>query len=162
MSKVLMVASEAAPFIKTGGLADVVGSLPPALKQAGEDVAVVLPCYADASVPESRCIMQNLPVWLGKTCYPVRVHESVVRDVPFFLVECPPLFGRKGVYVGKDGDFPDNHQRFAVLCRTALAIARWIFRPGILHCHDWQAALVPVYLRSLFAGDPTFMGIKCL
>jgi starch synthase len=122
----------------------------------------VLPCYADASLTESRCIMPNLPVWLGKSCYPVRVHESVVRDVPFFLVECPPLFGRKGVYVGKDGDFPDNHQRFAVLCRTALAIARWIFRPAIFHCHDWQAALVPVYLRSLFAGDPTFMGIKCL
>ncbi len=103
-----------------------------------------------------------LPVWLGNTCYPARVHLSVVRDVPYYLVDCPSLFDRDGVYTDKEVDFPDNHVRFAMLSRAALAIARRVFRPRIFHCHDWQAALVPVYLRGTLAGDPTFMGVKSL
>jgi starch synthase len=162
MSKVLMVASEAAPFIKVGGLADVIGSLPPELKRRGVDVAVVLPWYAEAKVVESRCVLENVPIWLGPACYSVRVHMSAMRGVPYYLVECPPLFGRKGVYVGSDGDFTDNHVRFALLSRSALAVARWLFRPRILHCHDWQAALAPVWLRGALAGDPTFLGMKVL
>jgi starch synthase len=78
------------------------------------------------------------------------------------LVECRPLFDRDGVYVAEEGDFADNHVRYAVLSRAALAVARWVFRPDILHCHDWQAGLVPVYLRNLLAGDPVFLGVKVL
>ncbi len=162
MGKVLMVASEATPFIKTGGLADVIGSLPPELKRRGVDVAVVLPWYAEAKVEESRCVLENLPIWLGPASYSVRVHMSTVRDVPYYLVECPPLFGRKGVYAGPDVGFTDNHVRFAVLSHSALAVARWLFRPQILHCHDWQGALAPVWVRGALAGDPTFFGTKIL
>jgi starch synthase len=157
-----MVASEAAPFIKTGGLADVVGSLPSELVKCGDQIAVVLPWYAEAAIESSRCVIENLAIWLGQTAYPVRVHESIARGVPYYLVECPPLFARKGVYVGPDGDFNDNHIRFAVLSRSALAVARWIFRPQILHCHDWQTALVPIWLKNYLAGDPTFMGVRVL
>src|SRR5207248_2829174 len=57
---------------------------------------------------------------------------------------------------------PDNHIRFAVFSRAALAVARYLFRPDILHCHDWQSGLVPAYLRSTFAGDPTFAGVRTL
>jgi starch synthase len=162
MSRILMVASEATPFIKTGGLADVIGSLPPALAERGEDVAVVLPWYRHAKVEDSRCVLEHLPLWLGKSCYPVRLHLSVVRDVPYYLVDCPALFDRDAVYLDEDGGFADNHVRFGVLSRAALAVARWMFRPRIIHCHDWQAALVPVYVRSALAGDPTFMGVKIL
>jgi starch synthase len=77
-------------------------------------------------------------------------------------VECRPLFDRDGVYVTEEGDFADNHVRYAVLSRAALVVARWVFRPDILHCHDWQAGLVPVYLRGPLAGDPVFMGVKVL
>ncbi len=157
-----MVASEALPFIKTGGLADVMGSLPAALKERGEDVAVVLPRYRDAKIEDSRCVQERLPVWLGNTCYTARVHLSVVRDVPYYLVDCPSLFDRDGVYRDEDVDFADNYVRFAMLSRAALSIARRMFRPQIFHCHDWQAALVPVYLRNKLAGDPTFMGVKSL
>ena len=157
-----MVAGEATPFIKTGGLADVLGALPAALRERGEDVAVVLPWYRDSVVDESRLILDQFPVWLGKTSYPVRVHVSVVGGVPYYLVECQPLFDRAGVYVAEEGDFADNHVRYAVLSRAALAVARWVFRPDILHCHDWQAALVPVYLRNALAGDPVFLGVKVL
>ena len=157
-----MVAGEATPFIKTGGLADVLGALPAALRERGEDVAVVLPWYRDSVVEDSRLVLEQFPVWLGKTSYPVRVHVSVVRGVPYYLVECPPLFDRDGVYVTEEGDFADNHVRFAVLSRAALTVARWVFRPDILHCHDWQAGLVPVYLRNYLAGDPLFLGVKVL
>ena len=157
-----MVAGEATPFIKTGGLADVLGALPAALRERGEDVAVVLPWYRDSVVEDSRLVLQQFPVWLGKTSYPVRVHVSVVRGVPYYLVECRPLFDRDGVYVTEEGDFADNHVRYAVLSRAALTVARWVFRPDILHCHDWQAGLVPVYLRNYLAGDPLFLGVKVL
>ncbi|HSW50649.1 MAG TPA: glycogen synthase GlgA [Bryobacteraceae bacterium] len=162
MSRVLMVASEATPFVKTGGLADVIGSLPPELVRCGDQVAVVLPWYQEAVVAASRPVLENATLWLGRTAYQVRVHESVVRGVPYYLVECPPLFGRKGIYTGPDGDFTDNHIRFALLSRAALAVARWRFRPQILHCHDWQSALLPVWLGNMLAGDPTFMGVKVL
>jgi starch synthase len=162
MSRILMVAGEAMPFIKTGGLADVLGALPAALRERGEQVAVVLPWYRKSVVEDSRLVLEQFPVWLGKISYPVRVHVSTVRGVPYYLVECPPLYDRDGVYVTEETDFPDNHVRYAVLSRAALAVARWVFRPEILHCHDWQAGLVPVYLRNPLAGDPVFLGVKVL
>jgi starch synthase len=162
MSKVLMVASEATPFFKTGGLADVIGCLPPELKQLGDEVAVVIPWYLEAKVEESRCVLEQLPVWLGPACYTVRVHEAAVRGVPYYLVQCPPLFDRQGAYAGPDGGFPDNHIRFSVLSKSALAVARWVFRPQILHCHDWQAAPVSIWVRWVLGCDPTFLGVKTL
>jgi starch synthase len=83
--------------------------------------------------------------------------------VPFYFVEQASLFDRDGLYVDAQGiDFPDNHVRFGVLCRAALGLVRYLFRPQVIHCHDWQSALVPIYLHSVLAGDPTFMGIKTL
>ena len=160
--RVLMVASEATPFAKTGGLADVVGSLPPELKALGHEVAVVLPWYRGAPVGDSRCVLEHAPVWLGSNSYLVRVHVSEVRGVAYYLVECPSLFDREGLYVGPEGEFPDNHIRFAVLARAALVVARRLFRPHVFHCHDWQAALVPLLLRHALAQDPTFLGVKTL
>jgi len=157
-----MVASEATPFVKTGGLADVLGSLPPELKALGHDVAVVLPWYRESRVGESDCVLEHVPVWLGTKSYLMRLHVSVVRGVPHYLVECPALFDRDGVYVAVDGEFPDNHIRFAALSRAALVVARRLFRPDVLHCHDWQAALAPVFLRSALANDPTFLGVRTL
>ncbi len=82
--------------------------------------------------------------------------------MPFYFVDCPPLYDRKGLYGDAAGDYPDNHIRFAVLARAALTISRDLFRPDILHCHDWQAGLVPTYLHSTFINDPTFMAIRTL
>ena len=157
-----MVASEAAPFVKTGGLADVVGSLPAALKERGEDVAVALPLYRDAKIEGARRVAEGIPVWLGLRNYPVHIRSVVERGVPFYFVECPPMFDRDGIYFDAAGDFPDNHLRFAVLSRAALGVARYLFRPQILHCHDWQASLVPVYLRTVLSGDPVLLGARTL
>jgi starch synthase len=156
-----MVASEATPFAKTGGLADVVGSLPAALARLGHHVAVVLPRYASVDISAARRVYDNLDVWFGPDRYRSDLY-AIGDQVPFHFVDCPPLYNRKGLYGDAAGDYPDNHVRFAVLARAALTICRDLFRPDIVHCHDWQAGLVPTYLHSTFVNDPTFMGIRTL
>jgi starch synthase len=157
-----MVAPEAMPFSKTGGLADVIGALPAALKQRGEEVAVVVPGYRSNRYPGPiRDVYRNLRIALGPG-FSVDFYETVERDVTFYFVNCAPLFDRDDLYVHAGKDYPDNYLRFAVFSMAAIEAARRLFRPDIFHCHDWQAALVPVYLRRYFASDPTFMGAKVL
>jgi starch synthase len=156
-----MVSSEAAPFAKTGGLADVVGSLPAALQSLGDEVAVVIPRYGSINLKTARRVYDRLPLYLGPAGFDVSIYRAAA-DYPVFLVDCPPLFERKGFYGESGMDYPDNHIRFAVFCRAALAVARSFFRTDIFHCHDWQAGLVPAFLRTAFATDPTFLGCKSL
>ena len=161
MTKILMVASEAAPFAKTGGLADVVGSLPASLHRIGEDVAVLLPRYRAVAIEGGRRIYDYMPIWMGDVCYNTSVYQ-VGESVPYYFLDCPELYDREGVYGNSRGDFPDNYIRYAVLSRAALEVARRIFRPQVIHCHDWQSALVPAYIHTVLAADPTFIGIKTL
>jgi len=156
--KILMVASEATPFAKTGGLADVLGSLPPALVRAGDEVAVVLPKYRVAETGDAQPVYLAMPLWVGPHAYRVDILQLIHRGVKHFFVDCPPLYDRPEIY----GVYPDNHIRFALLSQAALGIARHLFRPSVLHVHDWQTGLVPPYLRSNFASDPTFLGIHTL
>jgi len=162
MSRILMVASEAVPFAKSGGLADVVGSLPPALVAQGDDVAVVLPRYRGISLDGAERVRENLTVWLPHSAHRVDVYAVNHRGVPFFLLDCPALYDRDGLYASERKDYPDNPVRFAVLCRGALEIVRQLYRPHVIHCHDWQSALVCPFLRHTFETDPTFLGIKTL
>ncbi len=158
----LMVASEATPFVKTGGLADVIGALPFALKHLGLEVAVVVPGYRAIRFPGAvREVWRGVRIPLGPG-YTCDFYEAVERGVPFYFVDCPELYDREGIYGASGSDYPDNHLRFAVFSMAALEVARHLFRPDILHCHDWQAALTPVYLREYFQGDPTFVNIRTL
>jgi starch synthase len=163
MARILMVAPEATPFSKTGGLADVIGALPAALHAAGERVAVVIPWYRGARLAGSpKEAFRDLRVSIGPHEYRVNIFETVERGVTFYLVSCPPLFDRPGLYGERSTDYPDNHIRFGVFCRAALDVMRHLFLPDILHCHDWQSALAPIYLRYAFASDPTFLGVRVL
>ena len=161
MARVLMVSSEAAPLAKTGGLADVVGALPNALRSCGDDAAVVIPRYGSIELRGMRRVYDALPVFLGATRFDTSIYQAPA-EFPVFLVDCPPLYDRKGLYGEAGLDYPDNHIRFAVFARAALAIARFLFRTEIFHCHDWQSGLVPAFLRTTFATDPTFFGVKTL
>ncbi|MGA2270066.1 MAG: glycogen synthase GlgA [Bryobacteraceae bacterium] len=156
-----MVASEAAPLAKTGGLADVVGSLPSALRAFGDEAAVVIPRYGSIDLKSAGRVYDRLSIHFGPARYDTAIYQAPA-EFPFYLVDCPALFDRQGLYGESGVDYPDNHVRFAVLARAALAVARFLFRTEVLHCHDWQAGLVPAYLRSTFASDPTFLGIKTL
>jgi starch synthase len=156
-----MVSSECAPFARTGGLSDVLGALPAALRDWGDEAAVVIPRYASIDLRGARRVYDHLPIHLGAARFDTTIYEAP-SDVPVYLVDCPLLYDRKGLYGEAGIDYPDNHIRFAVLARAALGVARVLFRPDILHCHDWQAGLVPAYLRTLFASDPTYYGVKTL
>ncbi|MCU1334650.1 MAG: glycogen/starch synthase, ADP-glucose type [Bryobacterales bacterium] len=156
--KILMVASEATPFAKTGGLADVLGSLPPALVRLGDEVGVVLPKYRIAETSGAEPVWLAMPLWVGPHAYSADIHRLIHRGVHYFFLDCPPLYDRPEIY----GTYPDNHIRFALLSQAALGIARDIFRPAVLHAHDWQAGLLALYLRTTFAGDPTFFGLRSL
>jgi len=159
--KILMVASEAAPFAKTGGLADVVGALPAALQALGHQVAVLIPRYASVDLKEARRVYDLLPVWLSPNRYDTSVY-LIERETPFYFLDCPPLYDRPGFYTEDGVDYPDNHIRFAVLAQAALEFCRRIWRPDILHGHDWQAGLAPAYLHTNYAYDPTFLGMRTL
>ena len=159
---ILMVASEAAPFAKTGGLADVLGALPAALTERGQRVAVVIPAYRENYYPSpTREAYRNLWIPIGPG-YMVDIRETTDRGVAYYFVDCPALYDRDGIYGAGTADFPDNHVRFAVLSMAAIGVGRHLFSADVLHLHDWQAALLPIYLREHFRGDPTFRRTKTL
>jgi starch synthase len=153
MARILMVAAEAAPFVKTGGLADVLGALPAALAQRGEEVAVVLPRYRVAQIAADERILSDTPLWVGPRRFVVSIDQVVHGGVRYFFVDCPALYDRPGIYNDGGVDYPDNHIRFGLLNQAALAIARDLFRPHIFHGHDWPAGLLGPYLRTTFSGD---------
>lgn len=152
-----MVASEGLPFSKTGGLADVVGALPSALARLGWQVTVVLPRYRGTKegVLRERASMQ-----VGGYHADVGYFEAPLADgVQAVLVDEPALYDRDFLYGTAAADYPDNARRFGVLARAALELAvRRGVRPDVVHAHDWQAGLVPVYLRTFYAAHPLLAG----
>ncbi len=124
-----MVASEAAPFVKTGGLADVLGSLPAALAKRGDEVAVVLPRYRSAVIETFERIWDEMSLSVGPRRFTVAIDQVIRQGVRYLFVDCPPLYDRPGIYNEHNIDYPDNHIRFALLNQAAIGIARNIFRP---------------------------------
>lgn len=163
MSKIMMVASEVAPFVKTGGLADVMGALPAALARRGEQVTVVMPKYRGIHPEGTYRLRSDMGVFLHGFRHRIDV-DCYDRDgVKYLFVDAPWFYNRGGgIYTEWGHDYLDNHIRYAVLCLAALAIAREIERPDIFHIHDWQTALLPVYARSWYAGDPRLHHVKYL
>ncbi len=147
----LLVASEAAPWAKTGGLADVVAALPPALVALGHDVTVVMPRYRGVQPPASAAVT-TASVRLGTTSTLVTYHDArLPSGVRIVFVDVPALFDREAFYGTAAGDYPDNGIRFGVLSAAALDFAERdeARRPfDIVHAHDWQAGLLAVMARG--------------
>lgn len=155
--RVLHIASEATPFAKTGGLADVLGALPQALAALGDEVGVVLPRYSSVRAEGARRVLDALPLTVGAYSYLAGVDEVVLDEVRYFLVDIPALFHRSGIYGDATGPFVDNHIRYAALTQAAVGIARHLFRTDLFHCHDWQSGLLAPLLKSSLALDPLFL-----
>ena len=155
--RVLMIASEALPFAKTGGLADVLGALPVALSRLGWDVTVALPRYRGVTTGS---LVEQFPMTLGGYTRDVGFYDVAVTErTRALLVDCPDLYDREELYGAGGADYPDNALRFAMLVRGALEfIARRGAVPTIVHAHDWQAGLAPVYLKTLYAAHPVLGG----
>lgn len=158
--KVWFLASEVAPFAKTGGLADVAGSLPNAIKKMGVDVRVALPFYRmvkEGNFP-TRKALSRLEVPLGERMLQGDVLETVTtQGVPVYFFDRGDLFDRPNLYGTPEGDYRDNLERFTFFSRAALLFARVAgFSFDIVHCHDWQTGLIPTYLKTIYREDPFF------
>ena len=160
--RIVMVASEAHPFAKTGGLAEVLGALPAALARLGHDVTVIIPRYRGIDVSNSTSTPHEFSL-AGRSVQIAFVEKTIDAGVRAVLVDAPELFDREGLYGANGRDFPDNGWRFAVLSRAALEYARLKqLRPSVFHAHDWQAGLVPVYQKMHFSSDPYVGGVPCI
>ncbi len=160
--KVLFLSPEAVPFAKTGGLADVAGSLPPALKRLGTDVRLVLPFYR--SVREGnfglRTRETRLDVPLGDRWLSIQVMEArTEKGLPVYLIDREDLYDRPNLYGDGRGDYYDNLERFVFFSHAALSIAQALrFKPDVIHCHDWQTGLVPALLKGPYRPSEVFEG----
>ncbi|MCM8780745.1 MAG: glycogen synthase GlgA [Candidatus Omnitrophica bacterium] len=145
--KILICASEVVPFAKTGGLADVAGALPIALEELGHQLIISLPYYQ--SIQSSKFKIQKLKDDIYYT--------NIGRDIKVYFIRNDKYFARPGLYGEKTGDYPDNLERFSFYCNRSLELLKEInFKPHIIHVHDWQAALIPVYLKTTYADDPFY------
>ncbi|MGO9597268.1 MAG: glycogen synthase GlgA [Isosphaeraceae bacterium] len=154
---IVYVASEAVPFAKTGGLADVAGALPRALESLGHSVSVFLPCHRRVwqAKPELVGSGVDIQVHVGSRRLDAHVHETGLpgSDVSVYLVDRPAYFDRAELYQEGGKDYADNCERFAFFNRAVLeAISLLGLRPDIIHCNDWQTGLIPAYLRTLYRG----------
>jgi len=158
---ILFAASEAVPFCKTGGMADVVTALLKSLKTKRQDVRLILPKYRGIDVEkynirplDLRVVvpvgnkMKSAAIWAGDLDSRIKV----------YFLEAPEYFDREGLYVDDTGkDFSDNNERFVFYSKALLETCKVVhFRPDVIHCHDWQTGLIPVYLKTIYRWDSFF------
>jgi len=149
--KILLAASEVVPFAKTGGLADVAGALPLALEELGEEVIIAMPKYK--AISEDKFRIQK-----SKEGVPFSV---IGKNIKVYFIESDKYFNRDGLYQDKTGDHKDNLERFSFFSEGVLNLLKRInFTPDIIHVHDWQSALIPVYLKTVYKNDAFFKSVK--
>ena len=159
MKKILIAASEAIPFIKTGGLADVVGSLPRYFNKDEYDVRVILPKYALMEKPavcklRFECQLYVNLEWRRQYC---GILKTEYKGIKYYFVDNEYYFNGDWPY----GDVRWDMEKFAFFSKAVLDSIRYLdWAPDIIHCNDWQTALIPVYLKTTFGSDPFYHGIK--
>ncbi len=161
--RIAHVATEAAPLAKTGGLADVVGTLPRELERMGHKSVVFLPYYREVRLQGAvtpQVLVKSLPVHIAPG---LREEVTILTGVlpggkvPVYLVDHPKAFDRDQLYGTPEGDYPDNADRFILFSRAVIQAIKELKEDfDVLHCHDWQTALIPAYLRRIYDQDPVF------
>jgi starch synthase len=152
---ILLLAAEVVPFAKTGGLADVAGSLPKAIHKLGHDIRVAMPRYGRIRAEQFNLspILGSFPVPMDDHSEPAEVSQTTLDgNVPVYMMESARYFDRDAIYM-----YPDDAERFIFFCRAALeALKHLDWRPDVIHCHDWHTGLVPNWLKTIYAHDPFF------
>ncbi|MFF2090287.1 glycogen synthase GlgA [Paenibacillus sp. NPDC058174] len=154
----LFAASEAVPLAKTGGLADVAGALPKALRESGADARVIMPKYEEIPTVYmdqfERIAEFNVSFsWRNQYCGLLRAE---IDGIIYYLIDNEHYFKRRGLY-----GYGDDAERFVFFCFAVMEASRYLdFRPDIVHCHDWQTGLIPFLLRTRYAYDPAWAGVK--
>lgn len=149
------------PFAKTGGLADVAGALPLALKGLVNEIRVALPLYLEVRRKKFPLtpLIEDIGVPVGRYVRSGAVYQSTMnKEIAAYLIENDTYYDRDKLYGTPKGDYHDNVERFTFFCRATLDLCRKInFQPDVIHCHDWQTALIPAYLKTLYKDDPFFL-----
>src|SRR5258706_10456544 len=155
--KILMLAAEAVPFAKVGGLADIVGALPKALQASGHDVRVVMPRYGQIHAErfELKTVVDTLTVQMASFQEQVGVLQGTIgNDIPVYFIDTPRYFDRENIY-----GYTDDGERFILFCRAALEAVRSLgWCPDVIHCNDWQTGIVPNWMHTVHRDDPFFAG----
>lgn len=152
--KILYLAAEVVPFAKTGGLADVAGSLPKAVHALGHDIRVAMPRYGpiDKERFKLKEVLPPFPVPLDEGTEPASILEASLGEVPVYFVENEKYYDREGIYM-----YPDDAERFIFLCRAALEMLKKMeWQPDIIHSNDWHTAIIPNWLKTIYGQDPFF------
>ncbi|MBP6343076.1 MAG: glycogen synthase GlgA [Candidatus Omnitrophica bacterium] len=148
--RIVFCSAEVVPFTKTGGLADVAGSLPQALEELGHELIVITPYYKAVKRTDVKPFSPN-EVSVAK----------ISKNIKVYLVGNEKHFGRDGIYGDKSGDYADNLERFSYYCHESLRLLKRLEEPvDVIHCHDWHTALIPVLLKNKYQKDPFFKNIK--
>ncbi len=169
--KILYLASEVSPFAMAGGLADVTGALPKALKGSNHEIRMMIPKYK--FINERKYVLRevirlrDIPVTINGKTEMANVKSAFLPDskVQIYLIDVGDYFNRPGIYIDHKTKkpYPDNAERFAYFSKAAietLKILSW--QPDLIHCNDWQTSFVPVYLKTLYLNDPFLKGIKTI
>ena len=160
---IAFAASECAPFSKTGGLADVIGALPPALAYLGHNVTVYVPRYRSTKLENPRKVIASITVPFDDRYRFCSVLDGGVRSgVQFYFIDYPPFFDREALYGTPLGDYHDNAERFVMFCQAVLEASKILGTPDLFHCHDWQTALIPILIKTLYKEDPAFAQTPCV
>ena len=160
---IAFAASECVPFSKTGGLADVVGALPQALAAAGHQVSVYVPLYRQTKLTDPQTVVRSITVpFDDRYRFCSVVTPSAKSAVRYYFVDYPEYFDRDALYGTKAGDYPDNAERYALFSRAVIEAAKVVGVPDVFHCHDWQSALIPVMLSTLYKEDPILRDVGTL
>lgn len=156
---VIIVSSEAAPFSKTGGLGDVAGNLPVALRKLGCQVMLFLPYYRSTAeaYPDVEATGLTVVVPTAGRLVTSQLLRASHEGVPVYFLKCDEYYDRKHLYGTSEGDYFDNLERYAFFCRGVLeALKARGFVPDVIHCNDWQTGLIPAYLRDVYRHEPYF------
>ncbi len=163
--RILFAVSEVTPFVSTGGLAEVAGSLPRALQALGHDVRIVLPCYGAIPQEQRGEEISSCSANLGTKT----VHGALRRttlpgaSIPVYLVEQRDYFERGHPYLANGKEYEDNAERFCFFCMAVLdGVAQTGWKPDVIHCNDWHTAAIPAYIKTRLAEDPFWRGMPSL
>jgi starch synthase len=162
LPRVFFLSPEMTPFAKTGGLADVAGSLPKALKAMGCDIRVAIPYYRMVKEGDFKVkpLFGDMEIPLfGDTLRDEICFSEADGGIPLYFIKKDEYFDRKYLYGTPKGDYFDNVERFVYFSRMALLLCKRLdFQPHVFHCNDWQTGLIPAYVKTIFKEDPFFSG----
>jgi starch synthase len=162
---IVFAASECVPYVKTGGVAEVVGALPKELVRQGHQVTVYVPLYRQVQkhLKDRKVAIRSLTIPFSYyNRFVTVINGGISEGVQFYFIDCPELFDREFIYETASGDYADNAERFGLFCRAVLDSTKQLGVPDVFHIHGWPAGVLAILLRTVYYFDPVLKNVACL